>query len=453
MVNGRGRHVFIGPSVPDAAAIASGTGLRLHPPVAAGDLLRLPLAEGDIVGIVDGYFHQVRSVRHKEILSLLARGIVVLGAASIGALRAAELERFGMRGVGEIFADYRDGRLEADDEVALMHGSAESGYFPMSEPLVNIRATLALAEHGQICDSGTASRIVSELAARPFHQRSYAEVVLAARMIGLDAVDADRLGAFCAANGVNRKRGDALKLMTLVSSLCHTGSPLPSQFSLNRSLHLHGWELAADYHSIAALRACQVFASNYPTFYRGLVLGWLADDCARECKHTISRRPLDDVQELAIAHGEHRGLYNLSDGDYRFLDPWMTRTDNELSRNDRIARFLVRTFRIGPGIVDDRIQINPLRQGPALQRGSELAELATNLNGRAEHIRAGFHPSRIADSEVVDWLMQLWECSPGELEFAGLDRGLESITSVLTAASDLYLLGVGATRRDIALDV
>ena len=48
----------------------------------------------------------------------MAAGTQVFGAASMGALRAAELAPFGMIGVGAIFAAYRDGRLTGDDEVA-----------------------------------------------------------------------------------------------------------------------------------------------------------------------------------------------------------------------------------------------------------------------------------------------------------------------------------------------
>ena len=64
----------------------------------------------------------------------------------MGALRAAELHSFGMRGVGRIFEAFRDGALEDDDEVAVLHGPAEIGYLAASEPMVNIRETLARAD-------------------------------------------------------------------------------------------------------------------------------------------------------------------------------------------------------------------------------------------------------------------------------------------------------------------
>src|SRR5260221_163993 len=68
-----------------------------------------------------------------------------IGSASIGALRAFELARFGMRGIGGVYEDFRDGVLQDDDEVAVLHGPAELGYPPVTEAMVNIRATLAAA--------------------------------------------------------------------------------------------------------------------------------------------------------------------------------------------------------------------------------------------------------------------------------------------------------------------
>jgi hypothetical protein len=68
--------------------------------------------------LIDGVFHQSLAVWHKEIVYALLEGIVCIGAASMGALRAAELWRYGMVGVGKIFEMYRDG--EEDDSLVAM---------------------------------------------------------------------------------------------------------------------------------------------------------------------------------------------------------------------------------------------------------------------------------------------------------------------------------------------
>src|SRR6185503_19851746 len=93
------------------------------------------------------------AVWHKEILWAMSEGIHVFVSGSMGALRAAELASFGMIGVGAVFEAYRDGVLEDDDEVAVVHAAAEHDYRAGSEALVNIRATLARARTEGVLDA------------------------------------------------------------------------------------------------------------------------------------------------------------------------------------------------------------------------------------------------------------------------------------------------------------
>ena len=74
-----------------------------------------------------------------------SEGVHVYGAASMGALRAAELDAFGMHGVGYVYRAYADGVLEDDDEVAVAHAGAEHGFRALSDAMVDVRATLAAA--------------------------------------------------------------------------------------------------------------------------------------------------------------------------------------------------------------------------------------------------------------------------------------------------------------------
>ncbi|MGW6513723.1 TfuA-like protein, partial [Streptomyces niveus] len=106
-------HVYSGPTVPAVRVREVVPGAVTHPPVRHGDLMRLGAGPGDTVLIIDGLWHQSAPVRHKEILALLADGVAVVGAASMGALRAAELTPYGMVGVGRIFEDFRSGALDA----------------------------------------------------------------------------------------------------------------------------------------------------------------------------------------------------------------------------------------------------------------------------------------------------------------------------------------------------
>src|SRR4051794_30183149 len=72
-------------------------------PIKRGDL-PLDIEQGyNAVVIIDGRFHQELAVACDEIMDAMRAGLVVFGGSSMGALRAAELDRYGMRGHGKIY--------------------------------------------------------------------------------------------------------------------------------------------------------------------------------------------------------------------------------------------------------------------------------------------------------------------------------------------------------------
>lgn len=136
--------VFAGPSLPPSRRPAA-PGLEWRPPASAGDIAALLSDPPDKLCLIDGLFDSCPAPWHKELMLLMAAGTVVFGASSMGALRAAELDRHGMIGVGAIYAAYRAGRLTGDDEVALIHATERLEWAPLSVPLVELRATLIAA--------------------------------------------------------------------------------------------------------------------------------------------------------------------------------------------------------------------------------------------------------------------------------------------------------------------
>ncbi|OEO31241.1 hypothetical protein VW23_017290 [Devosia insulae DS-56] len=133
--------LFAGPSL--SGADYDRSGLDIRPPARKGDLYRAVLDGAEAIGLIDGVFGFVPSVWHKEILFALKRGITVLGAASIGALRAAECAPYGMVPVGPIARSYVSGARTEDADVCLAHAPAELDFLPLSEPLVDAEATIA----------------------------------------------------------------------------------------------------------------------------------------------------------------------------------------------------------------------------------------------------------------------------------------------------------------------
>lgn len=205
--------IFLGPSLARAKAEQELDAVYL-PPVAQGDVTRaLTTLRPRAIGIIDGYFECVPAVWHKEILHALDQGVAVFGAASMGALRAAELHPFGMTGVGAVFEAYRDGRLEDDDEVAVTHGPAELGYPVLSEAMVNIRRTLSDAAADGCLSAGMAVRLEHLAKELPYRERTYGRIVAIAAEIGLDAAELARLKAWLPAGRFDQKGDDARRML------------------------------------------------------------------------------------------------------------------------------------------------------------------------------------------------------------------------------------------------
>lgn len=211
--------VFVGPSL---SGLTLPAGCERLPPAAAGDLLRLLSTVPCTVVLIDGVFDARPAPWHKEILVLLARGFRVIGAASMGALRAAELDSFGMIGVGGIYRAYADGRLTGDDEVALLHAPPELGAQPLSLAQVDVRATLYAARRAGVIGGDAARCLRAVSAAIHYRERSWDTVLAAARTARLAV---DRFAAWLPDAMVDAKRRDALAGIALARRL----APVPPE--------------------------------------------------------------------------------------------------------------------------------------------------------------------------------------------------------------------------------
>jgi hypothetical protein len=205
--------IYVGPTLPADEVRARVPAATVLPPAAVGDILRATRMRGiRRIAIIDGYFERMAAVWHKEILVALERNIAVYGAASMGALRAAELAPFGMIGVGTIYRDYARGVLVADDEVAVAHLPAEYGYRAVSDALVNIRFGLARAVKTTLIDAELAAALV-ELARRRFYRdRTWDQLFADARDAGFD------IAAFAGWPRPDRKAEDARLLLRRLAS-------------------------------------------------------------------------------------------------------------------------------------------------------------------------------------------------------------------------------------------
>ncbi|MBK9033189.1 MAG: TfuA domain-containing protein [Myxococcales bacterium] len=229
--------VFVGPSLPAAEVRALAPDAELRPPVAALDVVRLLRRRRPArLVIIDGYFERMAAVWHKELLLALEHGVEVWGAASMGALRAAELDRFGMRGVGSIYRDYRRGRLIGDAEVAVAHLPAEGGYLALSVPLVNVRAVVARARVAGVLDARAATMVVRAAAAIAYWDRTWAAVDAA-----VPAPARARFTAWRVAHPFDRKADDARALLRTLADtppVSAPGAPVPRTWAFAQLLAL-----------------------------------------------------------------------------------------------------------------------------------------------------------------------------------------------------------------------
>jgi hypothetical protein len=170
--------VFLGPSLPRDRAEQI-LKAEYRPPAKRGDIYRAAKEGAKIICLIDGVFFQDCSVAHKEVLFALERGARVLGASSMGALRASELDVYGMEGVGEIFRAYKRGDLVSDDEVALIFDPFT--WEPCSEPLVNIRFNLDLALQKGIIDIPAKDVLFQSAQSLYFPERTYERMMKAAK--------------------------------------------------------------------------------------------------------------------------------------------------------------------------------------------------------------------------------------------------------------------------------
>lgn len=205
--------VFGGPSLfglPPALMRA----FDVRDPARCGDVLRAAVDGARMIALVDGLFDQTPSTWHKEILWAVSNGVVLAGAASMGALRACECEPFGMIGVGRIFEDYRSGLRTADSDVALLHAPRELGYRPLTVPLVDAEATVALLRSEVVFGDGEAEAILHEASRLHFRERSWPAMLAA---LPVSAERRAELIVLVDRHQVSQKAADARMLLELIA--------------------------------------------------------------------------------------------------------------------------------------------------------------------------------------------------------------------------------------------
>jgi hypothetical protein len=424
--------VFVGPTLPAAEVAGTGDVVCL-PPVAQGDLYRAARRRPRAIGIIDGYFSGAPSVWHKEILWAISQGVPVFGSASMGALRAAELHRFGMRGVGRIFEAFRDGALEDDDEVAIVHGPAELGYLQASEAMVNIRETLARAEVEGVLAAPSRRALEALGKSLFFTQRSWEALLQGAAKLGVAESELAALSDFLPLGRVDQKRADALEMLAAMRGptddleserpkfnfewtyfwdefvrSSEAGRTASDQARVVEELRLEGLEAYARVEAMAVLRLLAASGG-----------GRAAPAVAREA-----------LQQALTSIRDRLGLYSRSD-----LDRWMAHNDLDVASmetlvaNETGLRALRdrSTRELEPFILDE------LRLSGAYEK---LAERARKKSDALAASDAGRAPSGSLTAALRIWFFErrLQRPPPDDVEDFARRLGFSDATDLDAAA-------------------
>jgi hypothetical protein len=209
--------VFLGPSLPLQTAKNILPDAWYHGPAQCGDIIKILRLNPQRLLLIDGLYEKTASIWHKELLLAIDNGVEVYGASSMGALRAAELQKFGMHGVGKIFQDYADGVLTDDDEVAVLHTASSSGFAVLNEAMVNIRMTIANAIQHKVISKNVGEQIIS--AAKQLHYPCRSLKAACDQLPRLTAKIKTTLLEWCKrGNYIDQKSQDAIQALTCLQN-------------------------------------------------------------------------------------------------------------------------------------------------------------------------------------------------------------------------------------------
>jgi hypothetical protein len=205
--------VFFGPSIAEQE-VRRLAAVTHAPPIKRGDLAAVE--DHDVYVILDGEFGQNMSVSPKEILEVLERGKTVIGAASMGALRASELDRSGMIGVGWVYDYFRRCAIRRDADVALVYSPFD--FKPLTVPIVDLEYWMELAGAAGLIGNRERSLLL-KVARNIFFADRTLDTLTEALRVALGGDTIDSLLAFSGGTIPNVKSADAMEAVRLGASL------------------------------------------------------------------------------------------------------------------------------------------------------------------------------------------------------------------------------------------
>jgi hypothetical protein len=422
-------YVFCGPSLPPEQLRELMPEATACPPIRRGDLEQRAVAAGDRVLILDGYYFHVPAIQHVEIIEALRRGARVWGAASMGALRAAELAGVGMRGVGYVYGRYASGALREDDEVAILHDP--DNYRPFSDAMVNLDYNLRAAVRAGALTSDAASLVLAQLRERWFGERSYALAISLLRSSPYRA-QVDALRDHLARSKVDVKRRDALAALRALATSAPAErsradvSTLPETTVFGAGVQR---EFAPEEES-PELRRTEVLTA------------WLV--CTPRAKRVYRR--CAQLELLSLLPQREPAAYPSTDRCHRALV--LAGLLSPQSASSAVDAFLY-PLQIGSGVRSTRVLETHLARSGALLRTARALEAHARKIGSA----ATSFQNRPSAAQALGVYAKLWSVAPPALGEEVRQRGFLDMNHFLEVAGSRLLVSFAARQiNPIALE-
>jgi hypothetical protein len=437
-------HVFCGPTISHHDVELAAPTAVVHPPVRHGNLYSLNVIAGDVVLIIDGLFHQSAPLRHKEILDLLAQGVRVVGSSSMGALRAAELNPYGMQGIGRVYRLFEDGTVDKDDEVAVAHLS-DDDYRALSEPLVNFRLALSDAADFGVIKHADASSLLEAARAIPFASRTWKSVqqllVTTAQHALADSCAVVTAWLTQNPQAANAKRTDALAALTHITRQ-HQPQVIPTWTTEPWATHFvltwrNQFETIVTPNSesiakLAAIQFCQLYDPTFPALWRGLVLAHIAG----QKNSVVDHADLIGAADSAI---RRRGIA-FKDFSPQQRGRWLTSHEQgRLDSDAQLRTLVVRSTNLTASQLDFEWPPATNLLTHAIRRSDEaLAALKTaSYLTPVRRTLAQLSLCHLENHLDMEWSIN--STSPLNRMTAALDRGFHSFRDAVEASRPFFL--------------
>jgi hypothetical protein len=436
--------VFAGPSLPrrlDAGWARLLDGCDLRPPARRGDVLAALARQPHTLVLLDGYYFTVPAVTHKELLYALDAGVRVIGAASLGALRAAELAPLGMTGVGTDFEWNQTGRIDGDDEVALLHAPAENGYRALTVALVEVRHAVDRLTGAGFLGVESGDRLIAAVKALSFLDRSADRVRdLAVLHTGEEA--AGELARLLQAGGI--KEEDARQALETAWTVEPARSPrrraATGYLSFYKEAYVRCPPGGPGSPSLQrAWRMAQLFHPGAPEFVREIRLRALLSAAAsraalapdpslrEEREKELRRSHLDLFGEVFLPgpeYAEEARTEILAEEAVRCLggvEGSLRSLADSLGLADPSEESLLRVVVGGAESMPAWWLVRAFCLRPAFQVALETAVAAEEVHGCFLHWSAG---ARVAQEDLQRLACELWSCPPERISHEAARRGL-----------------------------